>query len=232
MRIFIGFFIGLVIAAGIALAAVKVAWGDIANMEDRDRSSDISRTVAAGDFDRLNIAGVFELKTTVGEDYSVRLSGREEDLDRTIAEVTNGVLVLDTGHKNKDGKRRIIKHSISAMITMPALNGVDIAGVVDGDISGVGAEDFAIDVSGVAEVDFSGACGTLTAHISGVGELDAEELQCRKVKVDVSGIGEARVYASESVDAELNGIGRIHVYGSPAEISKSQSSPIGRITVH
>jgi len=232
MRIFIGLFIGLIIAAGIALAAVKVAWGDIADMEDRDRSNDVSRTVAASDFDRLNIAGVFELKTTVGEDYSVRLSGREEDLDRTIAEVRDGVLVLDTDHKNKDGKRRIIMHSISVVITVPALNGVDIAGVVDGDISGVDTEDFTIDVSGVAEVDFSGACGTLTADISGVGELDAEELQCRKVNVDVSGIGETRVYASESANAELNGIGRIHVYGSPAEISKSQSSPIGRITVH
>ena len=45
------------------------------------------------------------------------------------------------------------------------------------------------------------------------------------------GVGEAKVYASERVDAEIAGIGKIEISGSPAEVSKSQSSPLGRISV-
>lgn len=231
MRIFFGFLIGLAIAGAIAATAFKVAWGDIADIGDRDRGDDKTETVAAADFDRISIAGVFELDVAVGGDYSVTLSGKEEDLARTTAEVQNGVLVLDTGERDHEGKRRFVKHGISAKIAMPALNGVDVAGVVDGDIRGVNAESFSADVSGVGDLNISGTCGSFDADVSGVGDLDAESLECRSVKIDVSGVGEASVYASESVDAQIAGIGKINVSGSPAQVSKSQSSPFGRISV-
>lgn len=231
MRIFFGFLIGLVIAGAIAATAFKVAWGDIADIGDRDRGDDKTETVAVADFDRISIAGVFELDVAVGGDYSVTLSGKEEDLARTTAEVQDGVLVLDTGERDREGKRRFVKHGISAKIAMPALNGIDVAGVVDGEIRGINAESFSADVSGVGDLDLSGTCGSFDADVSGVGDLDAESLECRSVKIDVSGVGEASVYASESVDAQIAGIGKINVSGSPAQVSKSQSSPFGRISV-
>ncbi len=231
MRIFLGFLIGLVLAGAIAATAFKVAWGDIADIGDRDRGDDKTETVAVADFDRISIAGVFELDVAVGGDYSVTLSGKDEELARTTAEVENGVLSLDTGERDREGKRRFVKHGISAKITMPALNGVDVAGVVDGDIRGINAESFSADISGVGDLDLSGTCGSFDADVSGVGDLDAESLECRSVKIDVSGVGEASVYASESVDAQIAGIGKINVSGSPAQVSKSQSSPFGRISV-
>lgn len=232
MKLFFGFLIGLVIAAAIAMAAIKVAWSGAIDVGARDKGNDITRTVEAADFDRIEVAGVFELDVAVGgSDYSVTLSGREDDLDRTSATVANGVLVLDTDERNREGKRKFIKHGVTAKILMPALNGVSAAGVVDGEATGINAESFDAEISGVGELELAGTCGALDADVSGVGELDAEELLCRSVKVDVSGVGEAKVYASESVDAEIAGIGKIEISGSPAEVSKTQSSPLGRIKV-
>lgn len=230
MKLFLGFLIGLVIAAAIAATAFKVAWGDLSDIGDRDRGEDTSQTVAAADFDRINVAGVFDLNITVGGDYSVTLSGKEEDLARTTANVEDGVLVLDTNERDEDGKRRFVKHGVTATISMPALNAVDAAGVVEGDIKGINAENFSADISGVGEIDLEGTCGALVADVSGVGELDAENLKCRSVNVEVSGVGEAKVYASESVDAEIAGVGSIEIYGSPANVSKS-ATPFGRISV-
>lgn len=232
MRLFLGFIIGLAIAVAIAATAFKVAWGGIADIEPRDRGSDVTHTVEASDFDRIEVGGVFELEVTVGGDYSVILSGRQSDLDRTTVAVENGVLVLDSKERDRSGKRKLIKHGVTATITMPALNGVSIAGVVEGDIKGVSAETFEAELSGVGELDISGTCGFLDADLSGVGELDAEELLCRSVDVKLLGVGEASVYASESVAAEIAGIGHIEISGSPKEISKSQSSPFGRISVN
>lgn len=231
MRIFFGFLIGLAIAGAITATAFKVAWGDIGDIGDRNGGDDKTQTVAAADFDRINIAGVFDLDVDVGGEYSLTLSGKAEDLERTTAKVEGGVLILDTGERDRDGKRRFVKHGVTAKISMPALNGVDIAGVVDGDIRGVNAENFSVDLSGVGDLDLNGTCGSFEADVSGVGDLDAEELKCRSVDVDVSGVGSASVYASESVEAQIAGIGSIKISGSPAQVSKSQSSPFGRISV-
>lgn len=232
MKLFFGFLIGLVIAAAIAATALKVAWGDVADLGERDKGDDVSKTVEAVDFDRIEIAGVFELDVAVGGDaYSVTLSGRDADLARTTAEVRHGELVLDTHERDASGKRKFIKHGITAKVSMPALDGIDVAGVVDGAVRGIDAETFDADISGVGNLELAGACGSLNADVSGVGELDAEGLQCRAVTIDVSGVGSANVYASESVDAEIAGIGHIDVYGSPPQVSKSQSSPLGRVSV-
>ncbi len=231
MKLLVGFLIGLVLAAAIAATALKVAWGDITDVSERDRGADISRTIEVADFDRINIAGVIELDATVGGDYALTLSGRPDDLDKSRAEVEGGVLILDTAqHEGRVG-RKIIRHGVTAKLSVPALKGVEAAGVVDGSVTGVAGGPFRVAISGVGDLEISGTCDTLDADVSGVGDLDAEDLQCRVVNVDVSGVGGASVYASEKVDADIAGIGRIDVYGSPAEVSKSKSSPLGRISV-
>lgn len=231
MKIFLGFVIGLVLAGLIAATAIKVAWGDLTDVGDRDRGADVARTVEAADFDRVEIAGVVELDATVGGDFALTLSGRQEDLDRARTEVVDRVLILDTAHDDGRRGRKLVRHGVTAKLTVPALTGVSAAGVVDGSVSGIAGGPFKVDISGVGNLKLSGTCDTLDADVSGVGDLEAEDLKCRIVNVDVSGVGGASVYASEKVDADIAGIGKIDVYGSPAEVSKSKSSPLGRISV-
>ncbi len=231
MKLFLGFLIGLVLAAAIAATALKVAWGNITDVSERDRGADVSRTIDVADFDRIDIAGVIELDATVGGDYALTLSGRPEDLDNARAEVVDGALILDTAHEEGRVGRKIIRHGVTATLSAPSLTGVDAAGVVDGSVTGVAGGPFRVAISGVGDLEISGSCDTLDADVSGVGDLDAEDLQCRVVNVDVSGVGGASVYASEKVDADIAGIGKIDVYGSPKEVSKSKSSPLGRISV-
>jgi len=231
MRLFLGFFIGLVLAAAIAATALKVALGDLTDVGDRDRGSDETRTVEVADFDRIDIAGVVELDATVGGDYALTLSGRPDDLERARAEVVDGVLVLDTAHGEGRVGRKIVRHGVTAKLSVPALVGIEAAGVVDGSVTGIAGGAFAVDISGVGDLKLSGTCDALTAEVSGVGDLEAKDLQCRSVDVEVSGVGGASVYASESARAEIAGIGKIDIYGSPASVSKSNSSPLGRISV-
>ncbi|MDZ7628572.1 MAG: DUF2807 domain-containing protein [Parvularculaceae bacterium] len=231
MKIFLGFLIGLVIAAAIAATAFKVAWGGLTDVGERDRGADISRVVTVADFDRVDIAGVVELDATVGGDYSLTLSGRAEDLDRARAEVVDGVLILDTAHDDGRVGRKIVRHGVTATLSAPALVAVKAAGVVDGSVKGIAGGPFLVDISGVGDLELSGTCDKLDAEVSGVGELEAEALQCRDVMVEVSGVGGASVYASEKVDADIAGIGKIDVYGSPAQVSKTKSSPLGRISI-
>ncbi len=231
MKIFLGFLIGLVIVAAIAATALKVAWGGLTDVGSRDRGADETRTVEVIDFDRLTVAGVVELDTTVGGDYALTLSGRPADLDRVRVDVANGVLKLDAVSSDGRVGNKIIRHGVTAKLSVPVLVGVEIAGVVDGSVTGIKGGPFDVELSGVGDLKLEGICDALDADVSGVGGLEAEELRCRTVDVTVSGVGGASVYASEKADAEIAGIGNIDIYGSPPSVTKSAPGILGRINV-
>ncbi len=222
MRIFFGIIIGLILAIVIAGAAAHYAFGSLKDIGGRDKSQDVTETLDLTGFDEIDVGGVFEIDVTVGGDFSVVVSGAPSEMERLEASVENGVLHLD--RKEGDNVKRSWRNfGLTADITLPALKGVDIAGVADGKISGVDADAFEIDLAGVGDLEISGTCGRLDADVSGVGDLDAKSLECREVDIDVSGVGSASVYASEAVDASVTGIGSIDIYGSPERMEKNNS---------
>ena len=222
MRIFFGIIIGLILAIGIAATAGYQAFGSLKDVGERDKSKDITTTYELTGFDEIEVGGVFEIDVSVGDDFSVVISGAPAEMERLEVGVENGVLTLDRSEMQR-GKRRWRDLGLTAEISLPALKAIDIAGVADGDVSGVDADDFEIDLAGVGDLNISGTCGRLDADVSGVGDLNAKELECREVEVDVSGVGSASVYASEEADASVSGIGSIDIYGSPERVDKSSS---------
>ncbi len=220
MRIFFGILIGFAVAAGIAIGAAYMAFGDIRNVGERDRSKDISQAYDLAGFDEIDVAGVYEVNVKVGGDFSVNVSGAPEEMERAEVSVENGVLVLSQADRPRS-VRSWRNQGMTADISLPSLSVIDVAGVGDAEISGVQADSFTARLAGVGEINVSGTCGDLTARVSGVGDLDASGLECARVDVAVSGVGEATVYASESVDASVGGIGSITVHGSPSQVEKS-----------
>ncbi len=212
----------MMMAFGVAVLTVGAA------LAGNDKEH-VSQTVDLRDFERISVSGVYDLTVNVGGDYSVMISGPADEVDRVEVSVSNGV--LDLGQK--DGKSRWgrKRHGVDAEITIPALNGLKVSGVVDGTIEDIDAEKFDLSVSGVGDISLSGRCDSLEASVSGVGDLDARDLKCRVVEVRVSGVGSATVFASEEVDASVSGMGDIDVYGDPEQVSKS-GSMFSDINVH
>lgn len=210
------------IIAGVAALSIGVA---IAG----DKKQRISQTVDLKDFEQISVSGVYDLTVTIGDDYSVVISGPAHEVERVEASVSDGV--LDLGQK--DGKRRWgrKRHGLDAHIVVPRLTGLTVSGVVDGTIDNIDAEKFTLSVSGVGDISLAGQCDSLNADVSGVGDLDARELECRAVDVKVSGVGSATVFAAEVVDAAVSGMGDIDVYGDPEQVSKS-GSMFADVTVH
>lgn len=210
-----------VLAAGtLALAAAGAASAD-----DDDR---VSQELSLSGFDAITVGGVYELDVRVGGDYSIRLSGPEYEMDLIDVSVKNGALVLSQKEHKKNFNNR---KGVEAVITMPSLKGVKISGVVEGKIAGVDADSFNVEVSGVGDLSIAGECGALEANLSGVGDLDAEDLECAKAEVNVSGVGSATVFARDEVDAKVSGMGDIDVYGSPKTVHKNKGM-FSDITVH
>ncbi|MEO1252556.1 MAG: head GIN domain-containing protein [Pseudomonadota bacterium] len=205
--------------AATLLASAGAAAGD----EDR-----ITRTLDLEGFDSIEVSGVYDIDVRVGEEFSVVLKGRVEELDRTLVTVSGGVLDLSQDERKSWRRKR---RGVDAYITLPSLNGIVVSGVVDGEIDGVDADDFEINISGVGDIALAGKCQSLDAQVSGVGDLDAEGLECSVVDIRLSGVGDASVFASAEVDARVSGMGDIDVYGAPDRVSTSDSM-FAKVTVH
>lgn len=210
------------------LTAAAAALSVGAAMAD-DKNDWITKDFDLKDFDRIDIAGVYDLTVTVGGDYSIRMEGPAKEVERVKASVEGGELELS--QQKRRGGWGGNRKGVEATISLPYLRALEISGVVDGEVENIDVEDFEVEISGVGDLDLSGRCDAMEADVSGVGDLDAEELKCRSVDISVSGVGDASVYASEEVDARVSGMGGIDVYGSPERVSKSDSM-FADVTVH
>jgi hypothetical protein len=133
------------------------------------------------------------------------------------------------------GKHHLRPTVLEVFISVRTLEGVAISG--SGDVSGQGrwvAESFYADISGSGDVglevetgeltcdisgsgsmQLSGQARDFTASISGSGKINAFEVQAKNVSVKISGSGDSRVSASESLDAKISGSGDVYYRGRP-----------------
>ena len=80
-------------------------------------------------------------------------------------------------------------------------------------------------------VDIEGRCKTATLELDGMGDLNARDFKCERVRISIDGMGDAEVYASEYVDVSLDGFGDVDVYGDPAE-SRVNEDGMGSVDFH
>ena len=80
--------------------------------------------------------------------------------------------------------------------------------------------DVAIESSGSEHIDISGSAENLYFSSSGDGDLNAAGLIAKHVVIRSRGSGDARVYATESLEANLSGSGDTRYRGNPKQIIK------------
>ena len=208
----------------IATASAGFASAHPDHDEDEGSKNRVEQSFNYTDFDRIRVVGVYDMDVKVGgSDYSIDTAGREKDMNKMKVYLDGDTLVLANEDKKKRRDWKGNHKGIDITITMPALNGLEITGIGNGVIDGIESNDFEIEVAGIGAMELNGRCDTLVADYAGMGELDARGLKCKDVTVDMSGMGSATVFASESVDADMSGMGSIEVYGDPKNVETDKS---------
>ena len=70
----------------------------------------------------------------------------------------------------------------------------------------------------MTETSAAGTTARSKAEVSGSGALWCRRLEAEGVTLDISGSGDATVYAKETVDIDLAGSGDVDVWGSPPSV--------------
>lgn len=191
-------------------AAIMVAGCNHAGAEEA--GPDASRTYPVDAFDRIEVAGPYDVDVRTGPAASVSATGAQNAINRMIVEVRGGKLLIHARKENGTfnwGSRGLVKIAV----TVPQLRGAHIAGSGDMRIDRVKAQSF-------------------DGGIAGSGDLSLGEIEVEALNFDVGGSGsvEAKRGRAQSISLNIAGSGDIDTSGIVAETASASIAGSGNIT--
>lgn len=196
-----------------------------------------SRERSIGSFDRLRVAGPFEVRIESGRPASARIEADDRLLDRIEVAVEGDTLVVRMGHEgwggmaaDRDGARaapplvtlstpalRSIAvsaggHVVAGRVTGERVNlAVDGAGAIE--VAAAQADDLSATVIGAGSLTVAGKALHARLLTNGPGTIDAGALDASDLTVRLDGTGETRARARYTARITDTGIGRVTVLG-------------------
>jgi hypothetical protein len=190
------------------------------------------RTYTPGPFDSIEISGSADVRFTQGPSDLVIVRGDDEVQRAIVLEVDHGKLRIDQGGawrfwdpnrvRIEVQARELARVSISGAgdFVAPAPVRADTLTV---SISGAGSARFArldaqkvlFGIAGKGDGQVAGTTKELIVKISGHGEFRGENLRADLCEVQVSGVGNARIWSVEQLRVAVAGVGKIDYWGTP-----------------
>ncbi len=230
--------------AATALAVSACHFGD--HGKDHNPGATVSRTYPVGAFDKIEVAGAYDVTVTTGGQPGVSAKGGEHLLDETNVVVENGVLKIEPKHHSGFHWGWGDHGNAEFTVTTAMLHGAAIAGSggvtvdkVDGDFKGEvagsgdlrlpavngGASEFSI--AGSGKIIAAGKAQSAKLEIMGSGDIDAAALAATDAEVSIAGSGNVRANASGTAKVEIMGSGDVNVTGgAKCSISKAGSGNV------
>ena len=216
-----------------------------ADAEERDAGPEVSRSYQVGAFDRLAVAGPYEVNVVTGGQGGISAKGGSSLLDETEVVVENGTLNIRP--KKHNGVRFSWKSGKAVFtVNAAALHGASIAGSggvnvdkvagdFDGDVAGSGdlkvgqvaGGKVKLAIAGSGNVEAAGKADSIDLSIAGSGDIRAAGLASRTADVSIAGSGNVAANASDSADVSIMGSGDVEIMGgAKCKVSKAGSGNV------
>lgn len=231
--------------AAISLIASAFNFGDGAGAKDRDAGPEVTRNYQVGAFDKVAVAGPYEVNVVTGGKGGVTARGGQHLLDETEVVVDGDTLEIRP--KKKSGMRWSWGGGKAVFtVNAAALRGVAIAGSggvtvdkVAGDFEGdvAGSGDLRIGqmeggkatfaIAGSGDIEVAGKADAVELSIAGSGDIRAAGLTARTAEVTIMGSGNVAANASESAEVSMAGSGNVDISGgAKCSVSKAGSGNV------
>jgi phage shock protein PspC (stress-responsive transcriptional regulator) len=157
------------------------------------------------DFEYIETNDYCDLVIEEGDEFEVKIS----DDNKLEYEVKNNTLEIN----NNVTKIRI---------TMPKLKGITMKkGSGECKVEGFEMEDFEIELLDANKLKISGSAKSVKAKLSKNANLEAFDLESKKVEIEVKDNANAEVNVQDNLIAKSNNAGRVRYRGEPASITKT-----------
>jgi len=175
---------------------------------DQAKAASDASERSGGDFDEVDLENTAGATITIGDAASVDVIPSDDTTHRIIKSVHNGKLVI-TG----------IGGRAHLAVTLPHLKTLRVDG--PGDVTLVGLRDpLSITANGPSTLRASGTVDSLILTLNGPSTLSMAKLQAKNIEIRMNGGGDAQVFATQSLQAEVHGMGRVRYLGDPQTVTK------------
>ena len=198
----------------------------------------ITQEREVSEFSKVHLKGSGKVFLTPGEKQSLEIKTDDNIMPLIETDVSGNKLTISHGNHH------LRPTSFEVYITLENLEGVRISGSGDiigkgrfvtdtlyAEISGSGDMDLEVEtglletkISGSGSIHLAGKAEDYTVSISGSGKINAFDVDAKHVSLKVSGSGDCRVSASESLDAKISGSGDVYYRGRPQINTKISGS--------
>lgn len=194
----------------IAAASASAACGQ---QRAEDGGPTVKRSYPVGSFDRIEVAGPFDVRVRTGGAPGVAARGPEKLIERMVVEVKDDRLIIRPAEDRTGfswGSN--IRGKAIVDVSATALKAAAIAG--SGDIK----------VDTVSGADFEG-------KVAGSGDLEVDSIRVETLKLGIAGSGDIRARSGEarSADYAIAGSGDIDVSGVAVDTAKVSIAGSGNI---
>ena len=219
--------------AAISVFATACNFGDGADAKDRDPGPEVSRNYQVGAFNKIAVAGPYEVNVVSGGSPGISAKGGQNLLEETEVVVEGDTLKIMP--KKRKGFRWGWSDHGKAVFTVNAANlsgaaiagsgGIhidqtktasfkgEVAGSGDLKVDGLEAQDVELSIAGSGNITAAGKTGKVAANIAGSGDLDAKGLIASDADVNIAGSGNIMAHATSSADVSIMGSGDVEVTG-------------------
>jgi hypothetical protein len=174
----------------------------------------ISQTRKVSNFTDIELQGAFSVQIVRSDETKIKIDCDDNIVGIIRAEVAKGKLRIYST------KSYSTKTPIRLVISAPNITAVESSGSNTVNLSSVESKDLLLVMAGSSAFSAQGKTDTLHATLSGGATLKAGRLLAGRVFLDISGAGDAEVFASDKLDVTVAGIGNVRYFGRPA-ISRS-----------
>ena len=198
-------------------------------------------------FNKVKFEGSAQWVLIPSDEEKVVIESSNDDVFNYIKiDESNGLLTISTTDKNKNITK--LFKSVTINVYFKTIESVSLSGVgsvkckttfVTDNLTATlrGTGNMYLDVNcsnfegymyGTGALFAKGTADKGIARVEGVGGFEAYELICTDLDVTVSGVGGAKVFATNRITATLNGVGSIKYKGDP-ETKNLNTNGLGSI---
>jgi len=127
------------------------------------------------------------------------------------SDVSNGVLHLGA----KDDTNYTPKQPITYLLSVKTLTGLTFSGEGVTQVHNLNGQTLMVTMSGAGSVTVQGKADSQQVTVSGAGSYDGSDFTTKTAKATVSGVGNAIINASDTLDATVSGVGNVEYLGNP-----------------
>lgn len=202
-------------------------------------------------FSRIELSTSADLKVTIGDEYSITMTGNRDRLERIELDLSGDELEISSKGRGFSFFGRHNDGYASIAITMPNIEEMEINGSGDAEIIGIDNEEVLLNINGSGDLYVTGKSDAVDIEINGSGDIEMDEVSgkdvtievngsgnvefdggtCDRMEIEVDGSGDinARHLICKEVEIDVEGSGNSRVHATERLIFKSEGS--GRVDV-